>query len=616
MRFVSLLGGGKDSYYALSRSLSLGHELLCLAALHSPQTHRDSRLFHSASLQAVQGISQALDKPLVSTLLLGQSLCQELVYTRTEGDEVEDLYELLTLVKYRFPQVEAVVSGVVASNYQRLRIEDVCARLGLVSIAPLWKSDQMTLLREEMDAGVEAVVVKASAMGLTQDHIGKTVRELMEHFAELNEKFGFNMCGEGGEYQTLVIDAPLFTSKLVLVDTDIQATSSSTSLMTISSIELENKETGVKVPLQSSPLPVPPVFKTIDHFTTGELTAACFGHTACTSTEDEAFVILQGIRSLLAANKVALEDVYYVHATLQNLGDFARFNQVYKWLFNRPGPPARCCVETSAQDCRVKMALKATSDPKKVLHVQSVSSWAPANVGPYSQAIDTQDKLHMAGSIALDPASMTLVREEVGQCLENLKAVAGAMGCEVVNTEQTVVYYVGGKPEIPPQFHPFFVKVTRIPKDGNVEIEMHIKKNYPAMKTEVSVLETEAFKATLHKRFNSEWLYAQYQVEVERCTQPAALLAVLRTHLEAYFDSVPRKSPTMQFDLLSRSSLSTSILSYITEVRLLSPVPETFRQDWLVSVPCYFVTSENCGLLISVEDRLQQATQDFLQVGS
>lgn len=616
MRFVSLLGGGKDSYYALSKSLSLGHELVCLAALHSSHKQHDSRFFHSASLPAVQGISQALAKPLVSAPLLGQSLCQDLVYSRTEGDEVEDLYELLALVKYRFPLVEAVVSGVVASNYQRIRIEDVCARLGLVSIAPLWRSDQLALLSEEMEAGVEAVVVKASAMGLTQDHIGKTVRELMEHFIELNAKFGFNMCGEGGEYQTLVIDAPLFLSKLILVDTDIQVTSSSTSLMTISSIELENKETGAKVPLQTVPLPTPPVFKTINHFTTGELTAACFGHTACTSTEDEAFVIMQGIRSLLAANKVSLEDVYYVHVTLKDLSDFSRFNQVYKWLFSRPGPPARCCVETSAQDCRVKLAFKATADPKKVLHVQSISSWAPANVGPYSQAIETQDKVHMAGSIALDPASMALAQDEVGQCLENLKAVAGVMGCEVVNAEQTVVYYVGTKPEIPPQYHPFFVKVTRIPKDGNVEIEMHLKKNYPAMKTEDSVLETEDFKATLHKRFNTDWLYAQYQVEVERCAQPAALLAVLRTHLDAYFDSISRKSPTLQCDLLSRLPFSTSILSYITEVRLLSPTPESFREDWLTSVPCYFVTSESCGLLISVEDRLQQATQDFLQVGS
>lgn len=615
MRFVSLLGGGKDSYYALLSSLRLGHELICLAALYSPHP-RDSRLFHSSSLQAIQGISQALSKPLVSSPLLGEPLCTDLVYTKTAGDEVEDLYELLTIVKYRYPDVEAVVSGVVASSYQRLRIEEVCARLGLVSIAPLWKSDQMTLLREEIDAGIEAVVVKASAMGLTQDHIGKTVRELMDHFADLSVKFGFNMCGEGGEYQTLVVNAPDFAYKLIPVDTDIQALSSSTSRMTISNIELENKETGEK----SAILPVPPlypaVFKTITHITTGELTAASFGHTTCTSTEDEAFVILQGIRNLLSANSIPLDHIYYVHVTLKDLRDFLRFNQVYKWLFNRPGPPARCCVETSSQQCRVKIAFKATADKKNILHVQSISSWAPANVGPYSQAIEVQEKLHMAGAIALDPASMMLAQDEVAQCFVNLKAVAEVMGYEVINAEQTVVYYVGEKPEIPPQYKPFYMKVTRIPKDGNVEIEMHLKKNYPAMKTEEIALEGEGFNAKLLKRFNTDLLYAQYQVDIETCAQPAGLLVAIRRHLDDYFLSILRKSPTLECELLSRAPLSNTILSYITEVRILSPDPEAYRTDWLCSVPSYYIASETSGLLISIEDRLQHATQDFIQTGT
>ena len=45
----------------------------------------------------------------------------------------------------------------------------------------------------------------------------------------------------------------------------------------------------------------------------------------------------------------------------------------------------------------------------KVLHVQSISAWAPACIGPYGQAVVSQQLLHMAGQIGLDPASMQLV---------------------------------------------------------------------------------------------------------------------------------------------------------------------------------------------------------------
>ena len=57
---------------------------------------------------------------------------QDLAYHETDGDEVEDLYTLLAYVQGCIPTVNAVSSGAIASNYQRLRVENVspppCAR--------------------------------------------------------------------------------------------------------------------------------------------------------------------------------------------------------------------------------------------------------------------------------------------------------------------------------------------------------------------------------------------------------------------------------------------------------------------------------------------------------
>lgn len=53
---------------------------------------------------------------------------QGLAYEATEGDEVEDLFQLLAFARTQIPDLEAVSSGAIASDYQRLRVEQVCHR--------------------------------------------------------------------------------------------------------------------------------------------------------------------------------------------------------------------------------------------------------------------------------------------------------------------------------------------------------------------------------------------------------------------------------------------------------------------------------------------------------
>lgn len=71
-----------------------------------------------------------------------------LSYSMTPGDEVEDMLVLLKEVKRQIPSISAVSSGAIASDYQRLRVESVCSRLGLVSLAYLWRQDQSLLLQQ------------------------------------------------------------------------------------------------------------------------------------------------------------------------------------------------------------------------------------------------------------------------------------------------------------------------------------------------------------------------------------------------------------------------------------------------------------------------------------
>ncbi|CAN0532556.1 unnamed protein product, partial [Ectocarpus sp. 12 AP-2014] len=152
--------------------------------------------------------------------LAGRAVNQALQYSLTEDDEVEDLFLLLKEVKERFPEVEGVGSGAILSNYQRTRVENVCGRLGLTSLAYLWRRPQFPLLAEMVEAGLDAVLVKVASFGLEPSkHLGRSLARLRPFFESLHSRCGFHVCGEGGEYETLTLDCPLFVRKLVLDET-------------------------------------------------------------------------------------------------------------------------------------------------------------------------------------------------------------------------------------------------------------------------------------------------------------------------------------------------------------------------------------------------------------
>jgi Predicted ATPases of PP-loop superfamily len=143
-----------------------------------------------------------------------------------QEDEVEDLLELLSKVKEEYPTVEGVSTGAILSTYQRTRIESVCGRLGLTPLSYLWRmGPQRCLLECMLKDGIEAVLVKvASPPGLVpRKHLNKTLGDLYYGgiFDKLKEKFDFHICGEGGEYETLVLDCPIFKKKLVLSNVEI-----------------------------------------------------------------------------------------------------------------------------------------------------------------------------------------------------------------------------------------------------------------------------------------------------------------------------------------------------------------------------------------------------------
>lgn len=67
-----------------------------------------------------------------------------------------------------------------------------------------------------IDAGLVAVIIKVAGIGLKAQHLGKTLEEMQPTLVKLNDLYGAHVCGEGGEYETLTLDSPMFKKKLVL----------------------------------------------------------------------------------------------------------------------------------------------------------------------------------------------------------------------------------------------------------------------------------------------------------------------------------------------------------------------------------------------------------------
>ncbi|XP_065617424.1 uncharacterized protein LOC136062372 [Quercus suber] len=214
MKVVALVSGGKDSCYAMIKCIQYGHQVVALANLMPADDSvddLDSYMYQTVGHQIIVSYAECMGLPLFRRRIRGSSRHQNLSYRMTVGDEVEDMFILLNEVKRQIPSVTAVSSGAIASDYQRLRVESVCSRLGLVSLAYMWKQDQSLLLQEMITNGIVAITVKVAALGLDPTkHLGKDIGFLKSYLHKLKEMYGINVCGEGGEYETLTLDCSLF----------------------------------------------------------------------------------------------------------------------------------------------------------------------------------------------------------------------------------------------------------------------------------------------------------------------------------------------------------------------------------------------------------------------
>ncbi len=197
MRLAGLFSGGKDSCYAARLSEEAGHNVDYLVSMRSENP--DSYMFHTVNIGLTELQAYAWGK--------------EHVEAETRGVKEKELDDLKRCLEGL--DVEGVVTGAVASSYQRKRIDGICDELGLEHVSPLWGRERIGLLDEMLRSGMVIVFSAVAAQGLDRGWLGAELdRRAVDRLVELSERFGVDPCGEGGEYESLVLDAPWFRYRI------------------------------------------------------------------------------------------------------------------------------------------------------------------------------------------------------------------------------------------------------------------------------------------------------------------------------------------------------------------------------------------------------------------
>ena len=207
MRVGVLFSGGKDSTLALIKASRM-HEVKCLISIMSE--NQESYMFHVPNITLTKYQAEAMEIPLIQKATKGE-----------KEKELVDLKNAIEEAKRDF-EIEGIVIGAIGSNYQYTRVKKICDELNLTLISPLWQMDEIEELKEVIKEEIKAIIVSVSAYPLTKEFLGKEIDEsVVEKFVEFKEKFGLNPSGEGGEYETFVIDAPIFKKKILIDEFEI-----------------------------------------------------------------------------------------------------------------------------------------------------------------------------------------------------------------------------------------------------------------------------------------------------------------------------------------------------------------------------------------------------------
>ncbi len=198
LRVAVSFSGGKDSTYATWFAM---HQAWDVSLVTVRPSSTDSLMFHHPNTEWTHLQAQAM------------GLSHEIVETKNQ-DELVDLQHALARMKSE-QKISGLVTGAVASDYQKTRFDNMCHEIGLKTYAPLWHKIPRLLVENFLKSGFRIVLSAVAAKGLDESWLGRELTEQeWSRLERLSEVHGIHLTGEGGEYESFVLDAPNFSRRI------------------------------------------------------------------------------------------------------------------------------------------------------------------------------------------------------------------------------------------------------------------------------------------------------------------------------------------------------------------------------------------------------------------
>lgn len=185
--------GGKDSCLALCRSIDSGIKVTCLATF-VPASGSDF-LAHPKHLILKQAEAMKLQHAMLPI-----------------AQPYEESYEVVLKLLADKYEAEGVITGDIdlVSGHSNW-ISERCNPLGLEVIRPLWKNQRDLLIKEILSRRIQAKITWINHPKIPRSFKGRLLDEkLLEELEELAGRNDIDLCGENGEYHTMVTRAPIF----------------------------------------------------------------------------------------------------------------------------------------------------------------------------------------------------------------------------------------------------------------------------------------------------------------------------------------------------------------------------------------------------------------------
>ena len=204
MNVTCLVSGGKDSVLALWFAL---HQFNVISILSVESQCPESFLFHIPNTQYVALIARMLNIPY-RTIFIENCHVE---------DEIQALKEFLDESK-----ADAVITGGIRSDFQRYKFNYAAIMAEMRCFNPLWRLSPRILLSELLDNNFHIIFSSVAGMGLGRELLGKKITPKVLISLKKNVPDSeLTMIGEGGEFESLVLDAPFFPKRIEIIKSKI-----------------------------------------------------------------------------------------------------------------------------------------------------------------------------------------------------------------------------------------------------------------------------------------------------------------------------------------------------------------------------------------------------------